>query len=141
MSIEQTDVGAICLYDSVTGIAFGPVFTGTDSASPQDEADAFVRWFETGASQAADNMTDLRGLATFLQADMRDVADEWRKFVAEHREDVCPFDRDRDSYGIGYTGDSDKSRGDYTEATPDPCQCECHSDAARMVPDGQKRRY
>jgi hypothetical protein len=164
MAIEQTDSNTVALFDSVTGIAFGPVFTGTDSASPQDEADAFLRWYagrkcpdcghgdhgqhaicvecvpdaEGFTCGKAFRVLDLRELNAL---ELRDLTERWHRHLEKHTEDVCPFDRDRDSYGIGYTGDSDHSYGDYTEAVPDPCGCECHDDEKRQVPNGQKRRY
>jgi hypothetical protein len=141
MSIEQTDSNTVALFDSVTGIAFGPVFTGTDSASPQDEADAFVRWFATENDRKGGVWTvtygvqfrtpNWEGVFSWPAWAVRAVAHEWRAFRDDHTEDVCPFDRDRDSYGIGYTGDSDRSHGDYTVSEPTPCLCECHNKEGR----------
>lgn len=133
MSIETTGQNAVCLYDSVTGIAFGPVFEDVP------EADAFQRWYER--PQPADGrVIEMRWLTRCLPDEQKATADAWATFRDTHREDECPYDVDRDSYGIGYTGDSDKSYGDWTAATPDACGCACHSDETRMVPDGQRAR-
>ena len=118
MSIEVTSDKAVALYDSVTGIAFGPVFEGWEDFSPSDEADAFVRWYEQRG--------DLRWLSQRGASIQKPRVDEWHKLLVEHTEEFCPWDKDRDSYGIGYTGDSDRSYGDYTAAVPDMCPCTCH---------------
>jgi hypothetical protein len=56
---EQGDFGyereIACLFDSVTGWAFGPVFSrGEDGESPEDRAEAFLEWL------AANDMRDAR---------------------------------------------------------------------------------
>jgi hypothetical protein len=50
---EQGDHGyareIACLFDSVTGWAFGPVFhRGEDGDAPEDRAQAFVDWLAEG---------------------------------------------------------------------------------------------
>ena len=118
MSIRTTDEKHVSLFDSVTGIAFGPVFEGWEDFTPAEEADAFERW------QLLDKERMIDGYANPYQ--VKHVADQWRALLAKHDEQVCPWDIDRDSYGIGFRGDSDKYRGDYVESTPDSCPCECH---------------
>lgn len=140
MSIETTDTKHVALFDSVTGIAFGPVFEGTDDHSPEDEAEAFRRWFERGGRE----VMDAEGYK-FLRGELFELTDpgvahivvaHWHNFIEPdratfHQEQECPWDRDVDSYGIGYTGDSDRSYGDYTAAAPNQCGCACHRKRSR----------
>lgn len=130
MSVEMTSgIGAttnrsghpnyepIALYDTVDGMAFGPTF------EDRAEAEAFIRWIERTNPLQLQTVNEIRHLNYDGQ---KVLADEWRALLAEHDEAQCPYDVDVDSYGIGFTGDTDKSYGDYTMATPDACQCECH---------------
>lgn len=140
MSIQTTDERHVSLYDSVTGIAFGPVFEGTDAYGPRDEAAAFVRWWNAGDTvkgQGANTVYDRRfyftlsELPTLGPKQQKDVADTWRKFLADHDEDVCPFDGD-DVDEPGWTNARDGSDG---LAMPRRCQCECHDAAVRYAED------
>lgn len=135
MGIRVTDEKVVCLYDSTTGIAFGPSFEGTDDASPEDEADAFLHWYEmrAGGDWRRDLTTDTlrwpNGVVVSASA-------AWRAFLAEHPEAECPLDRDPDAYGIGYTGDSDNRDG---VAVPTPCGCECHRREGGVFAAGRSR--
>jgi hypothetical protein len=118
MGIQVTDERNVALFDSVTGVAFGPVFDDVP------EAEAFVRWWNDRhvATQQVDWLSGMNADAITQRA----ITSEWRTHLTDHAQDDCPWDRDVDSYGQGFTGDSDKSHGDYTAATPDSCSCECH---------------
>ena len=118
MSIQHTDADNVALFDSVTGIAFGPVF------SDDAEASAFEHWAtDKVLPLGVGRPVDLRELNT---GELRDLADKWQRLLMDHSEAECPYDDH--SYGMpGVTGDSDQSFGDYTAATLTYCTCECHT--------------
>lgn len=114
MSIRTTDERNVALYDSTTGIAFGPVFEG------RDEADAFMRWTR------GNGWVDIRQLTPER---MGDLSTAWATFLTFHTEPECPFDGD-DVPGGGWTNASDSHSGpmEYNvEARPHRCDCECHT--------------
>jgi hypothetical protein len=90
------------------------------------DAEGFVCGYPHKPAGEAGRVIEVRHLARYLPDEQKAVADAWRAVLEDHPEAECPWDVDRDSYGIGYTGDSDRSYGDYTEARPDSCECECH---------------
>jgi len=114
MSIQTTE-GAVVLLDTVTGL----VLT-TPACESADEAEAFQRW--------AEDVKGIEDLRTPTDLEMIALSQEWMTLLVEHDEAVCPWDIDRDSYGMGFTGDSDREyhNGDPTEAVPNSCNCECH---------------
>lgn len=73
---EQGDHGyeseVACLFDSVTGWAFGPIFhRGEHGDSPEDLAEGFLRWLE--------QMTGGRDARTILALELEELYDRWAK--------------------------------------------------------------
>ena len=124
MSVTIETGGAV-LVDSVTGLVLStPLFTD------YDEADAFQRWTEREKG-----IIDIRQPG---ESEMLSLAREWMTLMADHDEAVCPFDRDVSSYGVGFTGDSDKGG---QMSTPDACGCECHDKPGASRSEAQKGRF
>ncbi len=68
-----------CLYDSTSGVAFGPVFTGLDA---YDQATHFVWWMET---QNYD--PPLQGRCDIRQFTGRQIAEAHAEWVEEFLDD------------------------------------------------------
>lgn len=112
----------VVLYDDTDGMAFGPTF------DDRREAGAFVRWFEARRKVSGweGPLVEVKMLRNYSYIKAKEVADEWRKLVENHLPYQCPWD-DRESYGVGFTGDSDSTNWAGTEARPVKCNCECHN--------------
>jgi hypothetical protein len=116
MGVRITDERHVALYDSTTGIAFGPTFESAD------EAEAFLVWYRRGFEKDGKAAIDLRDYGTSA---LWVIGNDWRTFRDDHPEAQCPFDGD-DVSEPGWTSAQDVSHGDYTEAVPRRCGCDCH---------------
>jgi hypothetical protein len=117
VSIQTTDAHHVSLFDSVTGIAFGPVFDDVP------EAEAFLRWTEGGGWKQG-TVTDPK---YWDKDQQKEMATAWRTFQTYHTEAECPYDNDVEMYGRGFIGD------DYS------CSCECHKRPGGVFAAGGRR--